>query len=69
MFCCPACSVVLSAQVDPLLLKIDTVSELMDEIQQELHTTASELINEFREELHSAVTELMDEIREEPHNP
>ena len=32
-FCCPMCSAVLSAQVDPLALKADTVNELFKRLR------------------------------------
>jgi hypothetical protein len=47
VLCCPTCSVVLSAHVNPLVIKTDTVSELMDDIRQELYG----VIDEIREEL------------------
>lgn len=34
VYCCPLCGSVLSAGIDPLALKADTVSDVIDELRQ-----------------------------------
>lgn len=35
-YCCPFCNVVLGCQIDPIALKTDTVSEIVQQVLQAL---------------------------------